>query len=198
MTLADKVTSVRLLLAPFFFAVYLLPSAQTHQWVPAFLKDPRWTVPVLWGLFIVSEITDLLDGKIARSRQEVSDFGKLFDPFADVMVRITYFLCFVIDGILPAALLLVVLYRELGIQFLRNLMMKKKVVLGARWGGKVKAFAYMIAGAAALLASSVQRLEIEGPAFQTLRTAAAVIFFISVILAVTSFMDYLQVYRKTE
>ncbi|MDR2536344.1 MAG: CDP-diacylglycerol--glycerol-3-phosphate 3-phosphatidyltransferase [Treponema sp.] len=197
MTLADKVTSIRLILAPFFFMVYLFPKIQFPLWFPTVSEDPGWTVPVLWVLFILSEITDLLDGKIARSRKEVSDFGKLFDPFADVMVRITYFLCFVLDGILPAALLLVVLYRELGIQFLRNLMMKKRVAMGARWGGKVKAFAYMITGVAALLAASVQRFGVEGSVFSMLCTGAAVIFFISTVLAITSFIDYLSVYRKT-
>ncbi|MDR0562856.1 MAG: CDP-diacylglycerol--glycerol-3-phosphate 3-phosphatidyltransferase [Spirochaetaceae bacterium] len=197
MTLADKVTALRLFLAPFFFIVYAAPLFQMPAWASAFSGDARWTVPVLWVLFILSEITDLLDGKIARSRREVSDFGKLFDPFADVMVRITYFLCFVIDGILPALLFLAVLYRELGIQFLRNLMMKKNVVMGARWGGKVKAVAYMIAGAVGLLAASVKRFEVEGALFPILRTSAAVIFGISVILSITSFMDYLTVYRKT-
>ncbi|MDR0525024.1 MAG: CDP-diacylglycerol--glycerol-3-phosphate 3-phosphatidyltransferase [Spirochaetaceae bacterium] len=192
MTLADKVTALRILLAPCFFAVYLFPT-----WVPESSPDLGWTVPVLWVLLIGSEITDLLDGKIARVRKEVSDFGKLFDPFADVMVRITYFLCFVIDDILPAGLLLLVLYRELGIQFLRNLMMKKNIVQGARWGGKIKAVAYMIAGVAALLAVSARRLGAAAPIFSGLHRAANIIFLISVILSITSFMDYLRVYRKT-
>jgi len=101
MTVADKVTSIRLILAPFFFVVYLLP-----RW---FSIGASWTVPVLWILFIIAELTDLVDGKVARSRNEVSDFGKLFDPFADTLVRITYFLCFVVDNILPALLLMIIL-----------------------------------------------------------------------------------------
>jgi CDP-diacylglycerol--glycerol-3-phosphate 3-phosphatidyltransferase len=150
----------------------------------------------LWVLFVVSELTDLIDGKIARARHEVSDFGKLFDPFADVLVRITYFLCFVIDGILPGILFLVVLYREFGIQFLRNLMMKKKVVQGARWGGKIKAFAYMLAGAVALLASSVMRLNFDMANFTILCNIAIVIFLISVVISVISFADYLFIYKN--
>ena len=184
MTLADKVTSLRLILAPFFFAVYLLPTFV-------------WTVPVLWILFIVSEITDLLDGKIARARNEVSDFGKLFDPFADVLVRITYFLCFVIDGILPAALLLAVLYREFGVLFLRILMMSKRVAMGASMGGKIKAFTYMIAGAVALIAASIDRLDISDTAFSVFRITAIVIFSISVVMSAHSFLDYVKVYKKT-
>jgi CDP-diacylglycerol--glycerol-3-phosphate 3-phosphatidyltransferase len=120
MTLADKITTLRLILAPFFFFVYLLPVL-----FPAgFVNGSHWTVPVLWILFICSETTDLIDGKVARKRMEVSDFGKLYDPFADVLVMITYFLCFVVTGILPAIFFLLVLYREFGILFIRILMMK--------------------------------------------------------------------------
>jgi CDP-diacylglycerol--glycerol-3-phosphate 3-phosphatidyltransferase len=200
MTSADKITSIRLVLAPVFFIVYLLPLFN----LPFGLHDAwfaagkgAWTVPVLWLLFIVSEITDLLDGKVARKRNETSDFGKLFDPFADVLVRITYFLCFVIDGILPVILLLVVLYREFSILFVRILMMKKGIAMGARWGGKIKAVAYMIAGAVALLASSAERLGLDSRFYTWFRLGSIILFFISVVLALTSFADYITVYRKT-
>jgi CDP-diacylglycerol--glycerol-3-phosphate 3-phosphatidyltransferase len=188
MTIADKITSVRLILAPVFFAVYLQPPLMGSQ---------PLTVSVLWGLFIVSEITDLIDGKVARKRGEVSDFGKLFDPFADVLVRISYFLCFVLDGILPAAFLLLVLYREFGILFIRILMMKKGVAMGARRGGKIKAVAYVIAGIAALLASCAERLGLDVRVYTVLRVSASVIFVISVVLALASFADYIKVYRGT-
>jgi CDP-diacylglycerol--glycerol-3-phosphate 3-phosphatidyltransferase len=193
MTIADKITSLRLILAPLFFMVYLLPAL-----FPAgFANGSQWTVPVLWLLFIASEITDLIDGKIARKRQEVSDFGKLYDPFADVLVRITYFLCFIVTGILPAVLFLVVLYREFGILFIRILMMKKGVAMGARKGGKLKAVTYMAAGAVALLAVSVERLELSGGLFVIFRNSALVIFITSVIISVISFIDYLLLYKKT-
>jgi CDP-diacylglycerol--glycerol-3-phosphate 3-phosphatidyltransferase len=199
MTLADKISSLRLVLAPFFFVVYLLP-----QWFPAQsgVLAPA-TIPVLWALFIISEISDLLDGKIARSRGEVSDFGKLYDPFADTLVRITYFLCFVLDGILPAVLLAVVIYREFGILFLRLQMMKKGIAMGARWGGKIKAVSYMIAGAFALLAASALRLGLDRffslpvSLFFCFRLAARIVFTLSVLIAVLSFLDYMAVYRKS-
>ncbi|MDR2631669.1 MAG: CDP-diacylglycerol--glycerol-3-phosphate 3-phosphatidyltransferase [Spirochaetaceae bacterium] len=198
MTLADKVTSLRLVLAPVFFVVYLLPG-----WLPSWSRvlTPA-TVPVLWVLFIISEITDLVDGKIARARHEVSDFGKLFDPFADTLVRITYFFCFVLDGVLPAVLLAVVLYREFGIQFLRVLMMKKGIAMGARWGGKIKAVTYMSAGVLALLAVSAARLELD-KAFSLpvslvfcFKLAAGLVFALSVLVAVLSFIDYVVLYQK--
>ena len=185
MTLADKVTASRLILAPAFFVIYLC------------FKD-AWTVTALWSIFILAEISDLLDGQIARRRRESSAFGKLFDPFADTLVRVTYFLLFTMDGILPVAGLAIVLWREFGILFLRNLMLRKGVTMGARWGGKVKAVAYMLAGVFALLASSVRRLGHPELLFSTFRFTAIVVYAASIVLALLSFADYLREYRKAD
>lgn len=191
MTSADKITSIRLILAPIFFIVYFLPT-----WFPAL--GSLWSVPVLWVLFVVAELTDLFDGLVARSRNEVSDFGKLFDPFSDTLVRITYFLCFVVDGILPAVLLMIVLYREFGILFIRTLMMKFGVAMGARSGGKIKAVTYMIAGVLALVASSIQRLSLDSSLFNTIKISAIVLFAISVVISLSSFADYYRVYKNAK
>jgi len=193
MSLANKLTFLRVILAPVFFIVYLLP-----RFFPSlFVNGASWTIPALWFIFIVSEITDLLDGMAARKLNETSDFGKLFDPFADTLMQITCFLCFVIDGIFPAILFLLVIYREFGILFIRNLMLKKGATLGARMGGKIKTVSYIIAAGAALLAVSFQRLEIFEFLFPFLKTGAVIIFFISVIISIVSFIDYIFVYQKT-
>ena len=205
MTLADKVTSLRLVLAPVFFVVYLLPrffpsifavTPPPGEGALLFVGAP-WTVPVLWILFVGSELTDMLDGMVARKRGEVSDFGKFFDPFADTLTQVTYFFCFVIDGILPPLLFLAVLYREFSILFIRNLMLKKGIAQGARMAGKIKTVTYILAGGLALLASSVVRLGIGGGFYRTLTMAAEGVFVISVIIAVVSFFDYVSVYSKT-
>ena len=191
MTLADRFTSVRLILAPAFFAVYFLPRFFSAHIIPAY------TVPVLLIIFIVSEVTDLLDGIVARKMAEVSDFGKLYDPFADTLTQITYFLCFVIDGILSPLLFLLVLYREFSILFLRNLMLKKGIALGARMSGKVKTVFYISAASLALLVSCAMRLGLGGEFLVWLAVAAKVVFLLAVIIAVTSFIEYVFVYIKT-
>jgi CDP-diacylglycerol--glycerol-3-phosphate 3-phosphatidyltransferase len=192
MTLADKITSIRLILAPFFFVIYLFP-----RFFPSLFGDGTvWMVPILWIIFIGSEITDFLDGMIARKRGEVSDIGKLYDPFADTLTQLTYFFCFVIDGILPAVLFLLVLYREFAILFIRNLMLRKGITMGARIGGKIKTVTYILAGACALLASSVLRLGLDSSVYRILSGTACVIFLISVIIAAYSFLDYVSIYRK--
>ena len=205
MTLANKVTSVRLVLAPAFFIIYL-----SHRFFPSvfavarpssgeelLLTGPIWTVPVLWILFVGSEITDLLDGIIARKRGEMSDFGKLYDPFADTLTQITYFFCFVIDGILPSFLFLAVLYREYSVLFVRNRMLAKGITMGARMGGKIKTVTYVLAGGLALMASSALRLGLSDGLYRWLCLAAVAVFLVSVIIAIASFIDYVSVYVKT-
>jgi len=63
------------------------------------------------------ELSDFVDGRLARRDNQVTAFGKLFDPFADVISRVTYFLAFASIGIMPLWVFLVVLYREFGILF---------------------------------------------------------------------------------
>lgn len=88
MTLADKVTLARLGLMPVIVAAYLLLPMEHH-----------WCFWAAGWLCALAEYTDLMDGRIARRRGEVSDFGKLADPFCDVVYRCGVFLAL----LLPAA-----------------------------------------------------------------------------------------------
>lgn len=188
MNLADQFTLLRIILAPVFFVVYFLP---------AFLPLPAAaSVAALWIIAVVAELTDMFDGMAARRLKQSSDFGRFFDPFADTIMQTTAFLCLVIDGIFPALLFLVVLYREFGILLIRNLMLKKGVTMGARISGKIKTIAYVTAGAVALLYASLQRLGIFAAAQPAVKTAAVALFAASVLAAVASFIDYLAIYRR--
>jgi CDP-diacylglycerol---glycerol-3-phosphate 3-phosphatidyltransferase len=186
MTLADKLTASRLLLAPFFFAAYRSG---------ALLGDVPY-IAVLWALFIVIEISDLLDGLAARRSGTVSDFGKLFDPYADVFARVTYFVCFALDGIMPPWALVVVLYRELSINFIRMLLAQKGIAMGARPGGKLKSATYMVAGAASLLLISLKRLDLLAGLWAPFSFAVYALYVLAALLAVVSFADYFSQYRK--
>jgi len=192
MNFANLLTLSRIILAPVFLIIFFLPK-----------EFSSWVIPVLWIIFIVSEITDYFDGLAARKLNLTSDFGKLFDPFADTLVQITCFLCFIIsdlwgNSILPVILFLLVIYREFGILFLRNLMLKKGVTLGARMPGKIKTVAYIIAVGASLLAVSIERLCVCEKLLPYFKTGALIIFIISVIFALISFFDYLIIYNRTE
>jgi len=190
MTLSDKITSSRLVLAPIFFIIYLLPG-----YFPL-IAPALWTIPVLWVLFIFSEVSDLLDGMIARKRGEVSDFGKLYDPFADTITQVTLFFCFIIDGIFPAFLFLLLIYREFGILFIRTMLLKKGIALAARMSGKIKTVAYIISVGLALLASSIARLELGNELYKWSVIAANVVFVLAVIIALVSFMEYFFIFLK--
>jgi CDP-diacylglycerol--glycerol-3-phosphate 3-phosphatidyltransferase len=186
MNLADRLTLFRIILAPLFFAVYLLPAELTG--------NAAWIIALLWVIFIISELTDMFDGMAARHFKQTSDFGKLFDPFADTLMQMTCFLCFVVDGIFPAVLFLVVLYREFGILFVRNLMLRKGIAMGARISGKIKTVSYITAVTVALLYASLARLGFFEPVQPLVKTIAVIVFSISVFFSLLSFFDYFRVY----
>jgi CDP-diacylglycerol--glycerol-3-phosphate 3-phosphatidyltransferase len=186
MNLADRLTLFRIILAPLFFAVYLLSAPFTDK--------AAWIIPALWVIFVISELTDMFDGMAARHFKQTSDFGKLFDPFADTLMQMTCFLCFVIDGIFPAALFLVVLYREFGILFVRNLMLRKGIAMGARISGKIKTVSYIAAITTALLYTSLARLGIFETVQPLVKTIAVIVFSTSVFFSLLSFFDYIRVY----
>jgi CDP-diacylglycerol---glycerol-3-phosphate 3-phosphatidyltransferase len=186
MTLADKLTASRLVLAPVFFVAY--------RWGEVLGVAPN--LAILWALFIFIEVSDLLDGLAARRAGTVSDFGKLFDPYADVFARITYFVCFALDGIMPAWVLVLVLYRELSINFIRMLLAQRGIAMGARPGGKLKSATYMIAGGASLVLVSATRLGILDGFGAPLSVAVFALYVLAGLLALASFADYFLQYRK--
>jgi len=186
---ADRLTASRLFLAPLFFCLFVWGGA---------LGIPGIVVAILLvALFAAIEVSDLLDGMVARNSGTTSSFGKLFDPFADVFARITYFVCFAWAGIMPLWILLVVLYREFGILFLRMLLAQRGVAMGARPGGKAKAVAYMIVGALSLLYWSLPKIGVVmGAADRPLRTLILILYVAAAALSVLSFVDYWIHFRK--
>jgi len=192
MNLPDKLTLLRIILAPVFAVVYLLPVL-----LPQCAGYAAWSVAPLWIIAVIAEFTDLFDGMAARRLNQCSDFGKLFDPFADTIMQISAFLCFVVDGILPAFLFLIVLYREFGILLLRNIMLQRGITMGARVSGKVKTVTYITAAAAALFCASLRRLNALEFIQPLARIAAIAIFAVSVLFSIVSFVDYALVYRAS-
>ena len=206
MKAADKVTTVRIILAPVFFVVYHFNKFFSGVPEPSGILR-CWQIPALWVVFIVAELTDMLDGRIARKRGEVSDFGKFYDPFADTIFQITLFFCFVWDRILPAIPFLLVLYREFAILFVRNLMQKRGISMGARIGGKIKTVIYISTGILALIVFDIRILasfftgsvlfDSHGRLYASFSVLAVVVFWIAVFLSLLSFFDYVRVYRKS-
>ncbi|MCL1812305.1 MAG: CDP-diacylglycerol--glycerol-3-phosphate 3-phosphatidyltransferase [Treponema sp.] len=204
MKAADKVTTIRIILAPVFFVVFNFYDFVNFSGSSAIGRF--WQIPVLWIIFAVAELSDMLDGMIARKRGEVSDFGKLYDPFADTLFQITMFLGFVRHNILPIIPFLLVLYREFAILFVRILMQKKGISMGARAGGKIKTVVYIGTGVLALVVYSLrilfQRFSAAGKTdlydclYAFFSRSAVIVFILAVVLSFLSFADYFRVYLK--
>ena len=99
---------------------------------------------VALAIFIIASLTDLLDGKIARKYNLVTDFGKFADPLADKMLVTAAMLWFVEIGQMAAWMLLIVLIREFAVSGLRMIASDKGRVIAAGWSGKVKTASTMV------------------------------------------------------
>lgn len=130
MNTANKLTLLRVILIPVFLLVLYLRLPGARYWA--------------LGIFIAASLTDLLDGYIARSRNQVTDFGKFMDPLADKCLVVAAMLWFVERGRMPAWALLIVIVREFAVSGLRMLAADSGRVIAAGWSGKVKTAATMV------------------------------------------------------
>lgn len=132
LTIANYLTFIRIFISPIFLLIYV-----QHD---AFYISSTLLPYVLLTLLICSEISDALDGFVARHFQQVTDFGKLFDPMADSIARISVFLTFTQPPVnIPLLLVFVFLYRDSVVSTLRTICALKGFALAARPSGKIKA-----------------------------------------------------------
>ncbi|OJG67706.1 CDP-diacylglycerol-glycerol-3-phosphate 3-phosphatidyltransferase [Enterococcus moraviensis] len=96
-------------------------------------------------IFAVASITDWLDGKIARARGLVTNFGKFADPLADKMLVMTAFIVLVGQQKAPTWVVAIIVCRELAVTGLRLLLVEGGEVMAAAWPGKVKTATQMVA-----------------------------------------------------
>ena len=194
MQAANKFTLCRILCAPIFFILYFMP-----VWFRQFPFLAPLSVYLMLPLLAFAEFTDYLDGKFARSLNQVSDFGRVFDPFADVFLSITVFFCLVINGYMPAFILLLIIYRELSMTFIRMVAIQEGVAIAARMGGKTKTVLYIFSFFFTLVIESALRLGLlnsADPQVQTGKFVCLVLFVLCLALSYISFGDYLISFRK--
>ena len=181
MKIADIFTLIRIVLAPVFLIIYFIP-----EWFGFGNVISVW---ILLPLIIFAEFTDFLDGYFARKTNQVSDFGKLFDPFADVFLHLTVFFCYTISGYISPFIMLLFAYREFGMLFVRLLAAKKGVAIGARKGGKFKTVLYVVAGFFSLFLECAKRLGFNLP--ENLMYIGYIFYIMGLIASYVSFVDYL-------
>ena len=140
MTLASKITLVRVALIPAYMVCMYLSGGTAGLWLYMAL-----------GIFILASVTDFLDGYIARHYNQVSDFGKFLDPLADKLLTIAAMCIYCEWGIFPAWALMIVLAREFAVTGLRLVAVQNGNVIAAGWSGKVKTASTMV-GLCAMMA----------------------------------------------
>ena len=133
MTLASKITLLRVLLIPAVMVLMYLSGGQANAWL--------W---IALAVFIVASLSDYVDGYIARKFHQVTDFGKFFDPLADKLLVIAVMTIFCQWGLMPAWALMIVLTREFAVTGLRLVAVGNGTVIAAGWSGKVKTASTMI------------------------------------------------------
>ncbi|MBQ0163085.1 MAG: CDP-diacylglycerol--glycerol-3-phosphate 3-phosphatidyltransferase [Treponema sp.] len=189
MKLSDKFTLTRIVLSPVFLALYIIP--YFYPLLHSFSVFTGWFMIPFLGFM---EFTDFLDGFFARKTNAVSDFGKVFDPFADVIVHITTLCCFAFTNYFNPICLILILYREFTMNFIRMVASKKGVAIAARKGGKLKTCFYIATGFVILLVECALRIghPFEGNVLSGFMIAITVMSWICVALAYISFIDYLK------
>ena len=193
MKLSNKFTFTRIAYAPILFLLYYIPI-----WTGKFAFA---SLIIALPLLLFAEVTDYLDGHYARKHNEVSDFGKLFDPFADVILHLTSFVCLMQSykegySYIPSFLFLLIMLREFSQNFLRMVAAKKGTAIAARKGGKLKTVMYIVAEFYAMLMELCVRTGIEISYFDALHVGAVVLFVICTVLSYVSFIDYLVHFGK--
>ncbi len=115
-------------------------------------------------IFIGASLTDLFDGRIARQRRQITNFGILMDPLADKVLICSAFIAFVDRGLMPGWMVVVIVARELAITGLRLLAASHHVVLAAEGFGKHKTVSQIVAIIAILVALGYREWGGVGPA----------------------------------
>ena len=137
----------------------------------------------LWAVavFIIASLTDLLDGKIARKYNLITDFGKFMDPLADKLLVCAAMICLVEMGRLPAWMVIVIISREFIISGFRLIAADNGIVIAASYWGKFKTVSQMIM-------IILMIMDIQNTVFQGILTLFVVI---AVALTIISLVDYI-------
>ena len=167
MNLPNKLTVLRVIMIPFFVAALLYDGGanQNMRYVAA-------------ALFIIASLTDMLDGKIARKYNLVTNFGKFMDPLADKLLVCSALICMIELRELPAWMVIIIISREFIISGFRLVASDNGVVIAASYWGKFKTTFQMI---------GVVLLIFNIPVLSTLTT---IIVWIALALTVISLVDY--------
>lgn len=172
MNLPNKLTTFRVILIPFFVFFMLAPNMTgINNYIAV-------------AIFIVASLTDLLDGKIARKYNLVTNFGKFMDPLADKLLVCSAMICLIQTGQLAAWIVVIIIAREFIISGFRLIASDNGVVIAASYWGKFKTTFQMV---------SVVLLILDIPALAFVTTICV---WIALVLTIVSLVDYIYKNHK--
>ncbi|HEX8735597.1 MAG TPA: CDP-diacylglycerol--glycerol-3-phosphate 3-phosphatidyltransferase [Pyrinomonadaceae bacterium] len=146
MNLPNYLTLARIVLVPLLVVILLTPFADEWFGISSYA--------LAIGIFLAASLTDILDGHIARRRNQVSNFGKLLDPIADKLLVSAALIVLVEKHLAPAWAVVVILGREFIITGLRSVAASEGIVIAAQKIGKIKMWAQCVAIVALLVAGA--------------------------------------------
>lgn len=186
MSIANYFTFIRIFISPIFLLVYM---AYDHLGIGTIMLPY-----MLLFLLGVSELSDAFDGYLARKYDQVTDLGKILDPMADSIARISAFLTFTQPPVsIPIVLIFVFLYRDSVVSTLRTICALKGFALAARMSGKAKAVIQAIAITLVVILMIPHSLGVIST--QTLTYASTWIVGIAAAYTLFSVIDYIHANR---
>lgn len=179
MNLPNKLTVFRVILIIPFVLLMLGSYAQWEWFMAVFGGIVDYADYISLGIFIIASLTDMLDGKIARKYNLVTNFGKFMDPLADKLLVCSAMICLIELDRIPAWIVIIIISREFIISGFRLVAADNHVVIAASYWGKFKTTFQMIM--VCLMIADIEALAI----------LTQIVMWIAVILTIVSLVDYL-------
>lgn len=186
-TPANIITLIRICLVPLFVIAIISPWPEWFS-LPEVANEEKSLVAAF--IFVVISCTDWLDGYLARSRNEVTTFGKFMDPLADKILVTAALLALIELGTLPSWVVLIILSREFIVSGVRMMAASEGVVIAASWYGKCKTVFQMIAIVLFTIKDSYMVGSIADPFSDILWVISWAVMIIALILTIVSMLDY--------
>lgn len=164
MNLANKLTVIRMILVPIFLIFMSI-------------KKSEFTLIAI-VIFILAALTDKLDGYIARSRNQITNFGKFMDPLADKLLVSSALVSLVEYNIIPTWVAMIIIAREFAVTGLRTIAATDGIVIAASWWGKIKTVIQIVSIVLSLITIINSSIYIEYIAYIGI-TAAVIITILS-------------------
>ena len=191
MNIPNRLTVLRLVMVPVFLVSYLISKCD-------FAMSTTISAVMMFICYVTAELSDFLDGKIARKYNLVTDLGKVMDPFADTLSHLTFFVCFMDSGLMPAWAFIIIMWREFSQQFMRMLMMGVGKAVPANIWGKSKTALYALTSVLSIVYIVVAAFVAAGSWNAVCEKILYVFYSLSAIAALLSFLTYFSAIMKSK